>query len=1192
MQLEAKAVPEFKEEDNVLHLLGTECILPEVFADFWRKGTLCDVEIRVADSSFRAHRVVLAASSDYMRARFCIGMADSHEQSIDLPEMPAAAFEAVLDHMYTGKCCIHTEMLVPLLEAASRLQYLRLLEVASRAAEETLSPSNGLRIWEVADQLALTKLLSASKFMCMGNFEDIAMSSEFLFLSAERLLLLLGEDELHIDREEVVFEALRRWRLAQDVVAPETWTALLSKVRFPIMPRGYVLQVRNDPLMQTPEATKALLDAMQDGNYRLDTSQNRPRRRLKFDSSRVVGNSIEFLSNGAEVRSLRDARSFAVASQPLSAENGTFYACLTWYTGSIVYIGVATSPDSLNSWQAWVWNPSHPQFCRHRGGNMERSTNFGSEKVAQGDVIGVLRQGQNLIFIHNGELVHRSKESSSHVMASDLEDEVFPCLGFWASNVQWEVTTFTASVSACAHSLQKNVATTLLAEMQRKALRPNAVIYAVYAELSGPDFFGCLADEATNSLKGTWKGADADASGLLSFTEMSMVLREGNPDLTDKELAVLFREIDTNGDLTVDFKEFARYLNSGSDKSKLQKAKSKEQLTAERCKEEFRRADENSDGKLSREEIATLLRKGNPDMGEQELQLLFKSLDQDGSGQLDFNEFVDYITGSRPEPVEEAIPTPWAGMPVPQAFVERTSIEKAEWRGIFRSQLDDLIVFIKEVLDKAPVQGGERLSWGMVDMYRATEMFVKPLTRSFRCSFAELVATEPQEGDLWDGPSSLRAMDPGEVPKWFVSHWWGTPLMQTAAMLKYHGDQRQAKKPAAMWLDAFALCLHDPEQLFPVPSVMEAAPFLKVLISPKCIGTVFLMDGTGVATGRSWCLLELALSLDMSKDKSTTHFVDIVAWNAQLKKAALLADSGNGDSAEVLDEGGAAFPLDLYIGGYKVAAHKAESRLDIDRKRILHFFASTPEDRWDKVLPPNDSKAYAAVNARLQHRFIAGAFAAAAIKDDDKMLKKMASEHPSFKESCTAYGFHPLHVAAMKGSHEALKVLVDLNCEVDATASDGRTPLFLAAREGHDTTVTQLLKAKADVNKAIGSKSALHASIEGGHITISGNLLDHKANPDSGTGETPLQLAARHDQAAMCGLLLDFKADPLKESPDGRKPFELVRKSEKLADTLKQAALQAHAGQMHKRRPSVHEARMVRDLSQFCSKEVKDSRRK
>lgn len=27
----------------------------------------------------------------------------------------------------------------------------------------------------------------------------------------------------------------------------------------------------------------------------------------------------------------------------------------------------------------------------------------------------------------------------SQVMASDLEEEVFPCLGFWASNVQWEI---------------------------------------------------------------------------------------------------------------------------------------------------------------------------------------------------------------------------------------------------------------------------------------------------------------------------------------------------------------------------------------------------------------------------------------------------------------------------------------------------------------------------------------------------------------------------------------------------------------------------------------------------------------------------------------------------------------------------------------------------------------------------------
>lgn len=29
--------------------------------------------------------------------------ADSSDESIDLPDMPAAAFEAVLEHMYTGQ---------------------------------------------------------------------------------------------------------------------------------------------------------------------------------------------------------------------------------------------------------------------------------------------------------------------------------------------------------------------------------------------------------------------------------------------------------------------------------------------------------------------------------------------------------------------------------------------------------------------------------------------------------------------------------------------------------------------------------------------------------------------------------------------------------------------------------------------------------------------------------------------------------------------------------------------------------------------------------------------------------------------------------------------------------------------------------------------------------------------------------
>ena len=202
-------------------------------------------------------------------------------------------------------------------------------------------------------------------------------------------------------------------------------------------------------------------------------------------------------------------------------------ACLTWYTGSIVYIGVATAPDNLNSWQAQPgnlrkttathgrpplpWNPwsseqeivsfgtskrraasqtragvglesfassvlptprrehgvPSPNFacvrgdphvlcnfeaarCKlrllgkssggiwhfHRAGSslaptiqgmqscgirlslpcLRRSTNFGSMKVAQGDVIGVLRQGNTLIFSASAgrTVVDRTSEGTDH----------------------------------------------------------------------------------------------------------------------------------------------------------------------------------------------------------------------------------------------------------------------------------------------------------------------------------------------------------------------------------------------------------------------------------------------------------------------------------------------------------------------------------------------------------------------------------------------------------------------------------------------------------------------------------------------------------------------------------------------------------------------------------------------------------
>lgn len=64
----------------------------------------------------------------------------------------------------------------------------------------------------------------------------------------------------------------------------------------------------------------------------------------------------------------------------------------------------------------------------------------------------------------------------------------------------------------------------------------------------------------------------------------------------------------------------------------------------ERLRLAFRSADAGSnDGKLSFEEFYTLLKRGNPKFQEEQAEVLFENCDQDLSGGIDFDEFVEYI---------------------------------------------------------------------------------------------------------------------------------------------------------------------------------------------------------------------------------------------------------------------------------------------------------------------------------------------------------------------------------------------------------------------------------------------------------------------------------------------------------------------------------------------------------------------
>lgn len=62
----------------------------------------------------------------------------------------------------------------------------------------------------------------------------------------------------------------------------------------------------------------------------------------------------------------------------------------------------------------------------------------------------------------------------------------------------------------------------------------------------------------------------------------------------------------------------------------------------------FAENDKSGDRKLDLNEMKSLLRQGNPDLEDKALSQLFKRIDKDGNGTVDFDEFVAYLYSSPP----------------------------------------------------------------------------------------------------------------------------------------------------------------------------------------------------------------------------------------------------------------------------------------------------------------------------------------------------------------------------------------------------------------------------------------------------------------------------------------------------------------------------------------------------------------
>ena len=320
--------------------------VPDILRDglikLWRDGSLCDVELSVDSLTFQAHRVVLSATSDFFKALLSgEHFAESSAHVVTISDVGAAAFEHVLEFIYTRTCTLELSILQEVLEAACRMGCVELQSAAEVTLIQHLSASTCLDAWDFADHFSLAPLTAAAKKTALESFEDIVASSGFVQMPAVRLDALLAADDLVVKREEVVFSALETWTNAQ-ATPPDTALSekLLSRIRFPLMQKESRRGLEASPLVQ--RHPMVLVSAYREEMLQESTARTR-RRKLLIGSPLT----FELLRVGMRVRVMDDL-AFVRAECEKPAPGAMDKGAVEWGDEMEAFIGNVCEITELN----------------------------------------------------------------------------------------------------------------------------------------------------------------------------------------------------------------------------------------------------------------------------------------------------------------------------------------------------------------------------------------------------------------------------------------------------------------------------------------------------------------------------------------------------------------------------------------------------------------------------------------------------------------------------------------------------------------------------------------------------------------------------------------------------------------------------------------------------------------------------
>lgn len=216
------------------------------------KEKLCDATLCVNNKELKAHRVVLAACSQYFESMFIGEFAEPAGEPVMIEEVSEDALEAMVEFAYTSSVKLTDRNVHSIFEAADFLQFTGVKGACFRFFKLQINKSNAIKMWLLAVSHNCTELIEASVRYMESNFVDIVKGREFISLDQPDVIMsIISREDLAITSEEQVYEAALAWIQYKIEKRKKHALEVFKCVRFPSIPKDYLLTiVDHEPLIQ------------------------------------------------------------------------------------------------------------------------------------------------------------------------------------------------------------------------------------------------------------------------------------------------------------------------------------------------------------------------------------------------------------------------------------------------------------------------------------------------------------------------------------------------------------------------------------------------------------------------------------------------------------------------------------------------------------------------------------------------------------------------------------------------------------------------------------------------------------------------------------------------------------------------------------------------------------------------------